>query len=367
MNIQELVAEEFEKMKAEFSSANVLIAGKTGSGKSTLINAVFHGELAKTGCGEPVTQDITKFSKFGMPINIYDTKGLELDIYQETLKQLKNHIEKLRQGDSEEHIHLAWICIAEDFARIEEGEIKLLDMLNEYKIPVIVVITKAKKKDPELKRKIEEIVGDKVKNIIAVRAIGEETEDDDGQVISASKPMGLKDLIEASYKLIPEGKRSAFVSAQKISLDLKKAGVGKIIKITAAAAGVAATSPIPFSDSAIIIPIQVAMIVKITILYGIPLGEGAMTALASSVVGCTAATTVGRSIVGNLLKLTGVGMLAGDMINATVASSLTYALGELYNKIILELYGKALDAGSTEIDVDDVVNRMQQEWKIDKI
>ena len=34
---------------------NILVAGKTGVGKSTLINAVFRGELARTGAGKPVT------------------------------------------------------------------------------------------------------------------------------------------------------------------------------------------------------------------------------------------------------------------------------------------------------------------------
>jgi len=34
---------------------NVLIAGRTGVGKSTLINSVFHGRMAATGQGKPVT------------------------------------------------------------------------------------------------------------------------------------------------------------------------------------------------------------------------------------------------------------------------------------------------------------------------
>lgn len=35
---------------------NVLIAGGTGVGKSTLINSVFHGRMAATGQGKPVTK-----------------------------------------------------------------------------------------------------------------------------------------------------------------------------------------------------------------------------------------------------------------------------------------------------------------------
>ena len=36
---------------------NLAIFGKTGAGKSTLINAIFGEAVAKTGIGEPVTQD----------------------------------------------------------------------------------------------------------------------------------------------------------------------------------------------------------------------------------------------------------------------------------------------------------------------
>jgi small GTP-binding protein len=362
-NMQEIITEEYKKLKAEFSSANILIAGKTGVGKSTLINAVFHRNLAQTASGKPVTQKIEKFSKPGIPINIYDTKGLELAEYQETLKQVKDHIETLRQKDADEHIHLAWVCLTEDSARLEDGETNLIKLLNSYNIPIILVITKAKKKDSEFKVILEKMLGNDVKKVIAVRAKSEDLEDDDGEILAKLKPMGLLDLVESSYRVIPEGKQLAFISAQKISLDLKREKVGTVIKMAATAAGAAATSPIPFSDSFMIVPIQVAMIIKITITYGIPLEEGAMTTLATSVVGCTAATAVGRSIVGNLLKLTGVGMLAGDMINAAVASSLTYALGELYNKIILELYSEALNSGSTEVDIASIVDRMQLEWK----
>jgi uncharacterized protein (DUF697 family)/GTP-binding protein EngB required for normal cell division len=364
MNIQDIVMEQFEKMKAEFSSANVLIAGKTGVGKSSLINAVFHSDLAKTGCGTPVTQEITKFSKLGMPINIYDTKGLELANYKETLEQLKELIEKLRKEDADEHIHLAWICIDGGSDRFEDGEKKLIELLNQFNIPIIMVITKTTEESPPLKQAIYNEVGDIVKDIVAVSALGEELKDRNGNRLATTPPEGLKELISISYYLIPEGKQSAFVSAQKISLDLKQDKVGTVITTAAGLAGAAATSPIPFSDSAIIVPIQIGMIVRITMLYGIPLGEGAMAALASSVVGCTAATAVGRSIVGNLLKfIPGVGTLAGDAINATVAFALTKGLGELYNKIILELYSETLDAGSTEINVDSVIGRMQLEWK----
>ncbi|NLH69727.1 MAG: hypothetical protein GX454_06060, partial [Brooklawnia sp.] len=42
--------------KAELPRYNLAVLGATGVGKSTLINAVFGEDLARTGIGAPVTQ-----------------------------------------------------------------------------------------------------------------------------------------------------------------------------------------------------------------------------------------------------------------------------------------------------------------------
>ena len=44
-----------EKIK-NLSTLNIIVAGKTGVGKSTLINSVFREKLSETGMGKPVTQ-----------------------------------------------------------------------------------------------------------------------------------------------------------------------------------------------------------------------------------------------------------------------------------------------------------------------
>ena len=60
------------------NTLNVVIVGKTGVGKSTLVNAIFREDLATTGTGRPVTQRMCRYTKKDVPLAIYDTKGFEL-------------------------------------------------------------------------------------------------------------------------------------------------------------------------------------------------------------------------------------------------------------------------------------------------
>ena len=68
------IADKIKNLK----TLNIIVAGKTGVGKSTLINSVFQGDLAETGMGKPVTDHMRKITKKGVPLAIYDTRGFEL-------------------------------------------------------------------------------------------------------------------------------------------------------------------------------------------------------------------------------------------------------------------------------------------------
>ena len=46
--------------------------------KSTLINAVFQSNLTETGQGRPVTKGTREINKQGVPLTIFDTRGLVL-------------------------------------------------------------------------------------------------------------------------------------------------------------------------------------------------------------------------------------------------------------------------------------------------
>ena len=112
----------FHDATHDIGTVNVLIAGRTGVGKSTLINEVFQGRLAETGQGKPITRETRRITKKGIPLAIYDTRGLELKEYQQIIDELVEFVgAQARETDGNRHVHVAWLCVSEDGRRVEGG------------------------------------------------------------------------------------------------------------------------------------------------------------------------------------------------------------------------------------------------------
>ncbi len=282
LNLGELARDKLEEAFRKRGHANVLIAGRTGVGKSTLINSVFQGDFATTGQGRPVTKNTREITKEDVPLSVFDTRGLEMADFSSTLQSLESFIsERHSDPDQKKHIHVAWLCIAEDSRRVEEAETELSAMLSKF-VPVIGVITKARS-DQGFRAEVQDLLP-QTRNVVRVRAIREQ--DDDGHTRPAC---GLVELVELTMELFPEGHRVAFVAAQKADLSLKRNRSHRIVAGAAAtAAGIGAT-PIPFSDAALIAPIQVGMLAMISAAYGLSFSASSLGTLVASTVGGAAA------------------------------------------------------------------------------
>lgn len=353
-DLEEILKEAIQKATTERGQMNVLIAGRSGAGKSTLINAVFQQNLAETGQGRPVTQNTREICKEGVPISILDTRGLEMSAFNETLVELEKTIqERCTDRDSNRHVHVAWLCVQEDSRRVESAEIDLHNMLSRH-VPVITVITKARS-DNGFRQEVLKLLPNS-KNVVRVRSISETL--DEGTTL---KPVGLEELVKLTSEVIPEGKRRALAAAQKASIDYKKTQSHKIVAAAATAAAAAGASPIPFSDAAILAPIQIGMIAGISSVFGMELSKGTLSMLVTSAIGVTGATFVGRAIVTNLLKMIpGVGSVAGGAISAATASTLTISLGEAYIAILGEIFSENPNATPSG---DQLGERLKEKMK----
>lgn len=322
-----------EKIK-NLNTLNIIVAGKTGVGKSTLINSVFREKLAETGMGKPVTQHMRKITKKGVPLAIYDTRGFELgkEVQTEVKKEVTETISKgLATQDINKAIHCIWYCINTASNRIEPEEIewlKELSMDNQItQVPIIVVLTQAfsKKKAQELRQMLLN------ENLDIIQVIPVLAEDYEIEDLGTAKAYGLDVLIKVMGEALPEELMDTLQNLQIVSLEEKKRRAQAAVATATLAAAGEGAAPIPFSDCALMIPTQLGMIASITVIFGFDVNKSIITALLSSTIGTGGATLLGKTVVTNILKfIPGVGTVAGGAISAGTAGVITAALGEAY-------------------------------------
>ncbi len=351
LNLGKIIEDKVNTAFTERGHANVLVAGRTGVGKSTLINSIFQGNFATTGQGRPVTENTREVTKEDIPLSIFDTRGLEMADFSSTLQSLRSFVsERHADPDEKKHIHVAWVCIAEDLRRVEEAETELTAMLAEF-MPVIGVVTKARS-DQGFRAEVQRLLP-LTRNVVRVRAIPEQL--DDGHYLPA---MGLVELVQLMIELFPEGQKVAFVAAQKADLTLKRDRSHRIVAGAAATAfGIGAT-PIPFSDVALLLPLQVGMLANISAAYGLSLSTSFLSTLVASAVGGTAAALTGRAIVGGLLKLfPGAGSVVGGTISGSTAAAITLSFGETYIASLDTLFARHAGEPPSQEEVLEEVQR----------
>lgn len=340
-NFFEDFIKKFESEMKEMGHANLIIAGKTGVGKSTLLNAAFREDVARTGIGTPITNEsnVKWYEKKGFPLRIYDTIGLELD--DEKRKKSFDMIKKTchdakMSNDPDKFIHAMWYCVSSDSDRFEDYEAEYINDVSE-EVPVILVITKSyRKKHSErfLKAIREEYPDLKTKNEVIVLAQDESVEDCEEDEIP-KKAFGVDVLVEMTAQIVPESAQKAWCNAQKASIKLKIDRAQTLVLTTAAASFGEGYIPLPFSDALALVPTQLAMLAGITAIFGISVSENLLKSIVTSLAGCAGTTFAGRTVVSNLLKMIpGVGTALGGTISGATASVLTTALGESYIQIM---------------------------------
>ena len=366
--------EAFNKIEKELNNmdkTNILIVGKTGAGKSTLINSVFRAEMAETGTGRPITQHLKKISKEGVPVNLYDTKGLELSetVQAEIKKEILDEIERcndlcIKNDSKSELIHACWYCIDGSVRRCEETDIEWINDIAE-KVPVIVVVTKGfpKKDAREFKKKIENLNLNcrAIVPVLAEKYEDRDEEDEDDEVLIIPS-YGLDKLVEVTLEVLPGGVRKAFNNAQKVSLDKKVSAARKWVTRYAATTGAIGASPIPFSDAPLLVGAQLSMLAHVTAIFGLSVEKAVLTAIISSVAGVSGTTLGGKTLVSNLLKfIPGVGSVAGGAISASVASMMTIALGLAYINVLKYIVEE--ENKGNQVSTETIKEKMKEAYK----
>lgn len=345
-----------EKELENLEPVNILLIGKSGVGKSTLINSVFREKIADTGTGKPVTKHLQKITREDVPVTLYDTRGLELS--PEVQEQVQNEIYSVidKNEGSKDAIHVAYYCIQATSSRIEDSEIAMIKAISE-KIPVVLVLTQSIGEQAE---DFERVLTEMNLPVAAVHSVlAQPYVISDDYTVEA---FGLKELIERTFNLIPESVRKAFTNAQQVDIERKaesaKTWARRYVLTTFGVGFI----PIPFSDASLLVPMQVALLAHITVIFGVPIDRSTIMSIIAAVGGTGSATFVGRSVVSNAFKfIPGVGSVVGGFISGTTASVVTRALAYSYIQVLKIMAANELKGEETS--TDKLVKMMQKQFK----
>lgn len=226
----------------ELKTANIMVAGKTGTGKSTLLNAIFGEDLAATGTGRPVTEHIDEYEHENIPIHIWDTVGLELDSEKtrQAIDEIKRTIAlKSESKDALDQIHAIWYCVNSGSNRYEGEELKFIKDLYSIGVPFTIVLTQcygSKKRIEGFEKIINDINHEMgLNNIRIIKVLAQEFEteiEDPGteEIRTIRKPpFGLEELINHTMEQLPTYVQSGFIAAQKVSEALKHVECERLI------------------------------------------------------------------------------------------------------------------------------------------
>jgi len=149
---------------------NVIVVGKTGTGKSALINYLYGVKTREIGAGKPVTGKgfhPVDCEINGLPVTLFDSWGLEVGKDQEWMNLLDEELKKRDTGNPvEDWFHSVFYCIGGGGHRVETFDIKIIKRFIEAKYKVTVILTKAdiisEDQEKELKDSILNDVGQAV-------------------------------------------------------------------------------------------------------------------------------------------------------------------------------------------------------------
>lgn len=358
--IEKVPAPLFAKLKKDFSllrelvlesrPPRILILGRRGAGKSSLVNAIFGTKVAAVGAvvSETGKPSWHYFDSPSGSLHVLDTRGLG-DLTKPESANFENALDDIQSAvDETMPDAILFLCkakevdarIAEDIQSVSHIRAYIQEK-HDYSIPVVAAVTQVDELDPKREDPPYQS-SDKQKNIFdAVAAISKALYDADiplaktvpvsayaeydGDNRTYENYWNIDVLIEYLIKVLPTCTHLTIARLSKIK-NLQRKNARILVQTTANLCAGIATTPIPVADLIPITLTQITMIMGIGFVSGREVSKKTAVEFLSAIGVNVSSGMVFRELARALVKW--IIPVGGLVISASVAFAGTYAIGE---------------------------------------
>ena len=323
----------YKEMIEQIKRPNIFLCGRTGAGKSSLVNDIFNlsdEHKASVGKAKPETRGIHEYKSGN--IVLLDTEGFEIGHDKEFKKEIIGEIDRRIKEyplQMEKHIHGAWYLVNSGEKRFLDKDRDIITEIEKRGIPVMIVLTKVDTVDEEeldsLKREVHSQCPGNVCYTYSIMAdkYGWDEETRNAYVQKT-------EMVAWAKNHLPDNLQSAFMRAVKGEIALKrqfcmhKIVLPHTLMATAAVTGTSLVN-VPFTDSMPLMTIQIKMVMNILSEYGI---KADMGTIIKDLTGSTLISYIGRTLASQIVGIIPyTGQVVKGIVNVSVATSITAVLG----------------------------------------